>query len=83
MGYQPLAYDDADRAAVMRLDCAEIVARMSSSRVRSLRESIAERAVAPAPSIRFEDNDHEVPKRDITISEAAARLASALHLHLD
>lgn len=81
MAYQRLAYDDADHAAAMRLDCDQVVAELSLS--RPPRASIADRAVAPAPSILFEDNDHEVPKRDIEVSEAAARLASALHLHLD
>ena len=81
MGYQPLAYDDADRVAAMRLDCDKVLARALQS--RPTRPSLADRAVAPAPSILFEDNDREVPKRDIRISEAAARLASALHLHLD
>ena len=37
----------------------------------------------PAPSIHFEDFPREVPKRDIRVSDAAARLANALHLHLD
>ena len=37
----------------------------------------------PAPSIHFEDFPREVPKRDIEVSDAAARLANALHLHLD
>jgi hypothetical protein len=81
MGYQRLAYDDADRAADMRLDCDRVLARMALS--RPPRASIADRAVTPAPSILFEDNDREVPKREIRVSEAAARLAAALHLHLD
>jgi hypothetical protein len=81
MGYQRLAYDDADHATAMRLDCDQVVAKLGLS--RPSRRSIAERAVAPVPSIRFEDNDVEVAKRDIRVSEAAARLASALHLHLD
>ena len=40
-------------------------------------------AVAAPPSIRFEDYPTEVGKREIRISDAAARLANALHLHLD
>ncbi|MEZ5092280.1 hypothetical protein [Nocardioides sp.] len=43
----------------------------------------AERALAPAPSLHYADFPREVGKRDIEISEAAARLAAALHLHLD
>ncbi|GAA5137291.1 hypothetical protein GCM10023339_77470 [Alloalcanivorax gelatiniphagus] len=46
-------------------------------------ERAAQAAVAPAPSIRFEDYPAEVGKRGIRVSDAAARLANALHLHLD
>lgn len=47
---------------------------------RNLRlERIAEKAVAPAPSIRYEDFPREVAKRDIAVSDAAARLARALY----
>ena len=37
----------------------------------------------PRPSIRFEDYPAEVGKREIRVSDAAARIANALHLHLD
>ena len=37
----------------------------------------------PSPSLRFEDYPRDLPKREITINEATARLANALHLHLD
>lgn len=47
---------------------------------RNLRlERAAEKAVAPAPSLRFEDYPREVRKREIRVSEAAARLARALY----
>jgi hypothetical protein len=46
-------------------------------------ERAARAAVAPAPSIHFDDYPAEVGKREIRVSEAAARLANALHLHLD
>ena len=46
-------------------------------------ERAARAAVSPAPSIRFEDYPTEVGKREIKVSDAAARLANALHLHLD
>lgn len=45
--------------------------------------SPARARVAAAPSLRFEDYPSEVGKREIAISDAAARLANALHLHLD
>lgn len=35
------------------------------------------------PSIRYDDYPREVTKREIRVSEAAVRLANALHLHLD
>ncbi len=70
------AYDDLATPAQMRADCR--------ATGRNLR---LERAVAsvsqPAPSILFEDFPREVPKREITISAAAQRLANALELHLD
>lgn len=51
---------------------------------RNLRlEKAARAAVTTPPSIRFEDYPTEVGKREITVSAAAARLAGALHLHLD
>ncbi|WP_210502505.1 hypothetical protein [Nocardioides xinjiangensis] len=46
-------------------------------------ERAAHAAVAPAPSLRFEDYPDEVGKREIRVTDAAARLANALHLHLD
>ncbi len=80
MSYHRLAYEDADRTAEMRLDCDRVVQRLGLRRSRS---SIADRAVGPAPSILFDDNRREIVKREIQVSDAAARLASALHLHLD
>ena len=43
----------------------------------------ASAAVRPAPSLAYDDFPREVRKRDIRVSDAAARLAGALHLHLD
>ena len=51
---------------------------------RNLRlERAAKAAVSAPPSIRFEDYPTEVGKREIRVSDAAARIANALHLHLD
>ena len=70
------AYDDLESPAQMHADCLQVG--------RNLRlERAARAAVEPAPSLLFEDYPREVRKRDITVSAAAARLASALHLHLD
>ena len=71
-----LAYDDASSPAEMSADCREVQHLLRLERA-------ARAAVRPAPSIHFEDYPREVGKRDIEISEAAARLADALHLHLD
>ncbi len=46
-------------------------------------EHAARAAVQPPPSIRFEDFPSEISKREIRVSDATARLANALHLHLD
>jgi hypothetical protein len=43
----------------------------------------ARKVVATPPSIHFDEFPREIPKKDIQISEAAQRLANALHLHLD
>jgi hypothetical protein len=67
-------FEEFASPADLRADCQAVNARLAAA---------ARRAVAPAPSIRFEDYPREVAKRDIEISEAAQRLANALHLHLD
>ena len=71
-----LAYDDASTPEEMSADC-----RAAGENLRLRRA--AEAAVRPAPSIHFDEYPREVGKRDIRISDAAARLANALHLHLD
>ena len=72
-----LAYDDAATPQEMSADC-----RAAGDRLRLNRA--AEAAVSGRrPSLDFEDYPREVPKRDIQVSEAAVRLADALHLHLD
>ena len=71
-----LAYGDLASPAQMSEDCL--------ATGRNLRlERVARSAVAPAPSIHFEDYPREIAKREIRVSDAAARLANALHLHLD
>ena len=71
-----LAYDDASTPEEMSPDC-----RAAGENLRLRRA--AQAAVRPAPSIHFDEYPREVGKRDIRISDAAARLANALHLHLD
>jgi hypothetical protein len=70
------ASDDFASVQQMRADCV--------ATGRNLRlERAAERAVGPAPSLRYEDFPREVTKRDIAVTDAATRIANALHLHLD
>lgn len=67
MTYQRLPYDDAATSDQMARDCRAVEAALRR----------------PAPSIRYEDYPGEIAKPTIEVSEAAARLAAALHLHLD
>jgi hypothetical protein len=60
----------------MRADCQVVGDNLRLERA-------ARAAVRPAPGLTYDDYPREVRKRDIEISEAAARLAGALHLHLD
>jgi hypothetical protein len=71
-----LAYDDFSTPQQMHADCEATGRNLHLERA-------ARAAVEPAPSIHFEDFPREVGKREIEVSEAAARLANALHLHLD
>jgi hypothetical protein len=67
-----LAHADLTSPHEMAEDC-----RATSRNLRL--ERAARAAVSAAPSIRFEDYPREVAKRDIRVSEAAARLAEALY----
>jgi len=46
-------------------------------------ERAARRAVEPAPSLEYDDFPRDLPKREVRVSDAAQRIANALHLHLD
>jgi hypothetical protein len=70
------AYDDLSTPHEMYDDCRAVGVKLRFDR-------IARAAALPAPSLQFEDFPRDVPKRDITVSDAAAKLANALHLHLD
>ena len=83
MTYERRAYDDASSTAQMMADAhaAELALRLPERRTAA--ERAARAAVKPAPSILFEDYPRDIKKPTIEVSEAAARLASAMHLHLD
>ncbi len=72
-----LTYDELASPQEMSEDCRAVGRNLPRL------ERAARAAVRPAPSIRFEDYPREVGKREIPVSDAAARLANALHLHLD
>jgi len=71
LGRGHTSYDEIETPAAMRADCAAVGRRL---------ERIAEEAVAGAPSLEFADYPRDVPKRDIEIGEAAARIANAIYL---
>jgi hypothetical protein len=83
MTYQRRAYDDAASTAQMSADCRAVELALHLPERRSAAKRAARAAVKPAPSILFEDYPHDIAKPGIEVSEAAARLASAMHLHLD
>ena len=70
------SYDRIDAPATMREDAA--------AAGRALRlDRVAEAAAAGPPGLTYADHPREVAQRDIRVDEAAARIANALHLHLD
>lgn len=79
MTYQRLAYDDQDTAGRMHSDCTACGDRLGLPRQRLDLDA----ALAPAPPLAYDLQQRETPKVDIAVSEAAAHLASRLHLHLD
>ncbi|MGD9959719.1 hypothetical protein [Nocardioides sp.] len=66
------AYDDLATPLDMVADCHSIEVKLRFDR-------IAKAASQPAPSLRYEDHPVDVAKRDISVSEATARLAAALY----
>ena len=83
MAYQRLAYDDADTSSEMTVDCRAVEAALRLPTRRTTGERLSQATAHKAPSIRYEDYPRDVAKQEITVSLAAARLAAALHLHLD
>lgn len=83
MTYQRLAYDDASTSSEMTADCRAVETALHLPERRSAAERAARAATRPAPSILFEDYPREVKKPTLAVSDTAARLGAALHLHLD
>jgi hypothetical protein len=78
MTYQRLAYDDQDTTVQMHLDCTACASQMRLPGPRITTELLEE-----VPPLEFDELPRETRKPEITVSEAAAHLASRLHLHLD
>ncbi len=79
MSYERLVYQDQDTADQMHEDCTAC-----GSRITLPKRAIDNAALTmPAPSLTFEKLPRETAKPEIEVSEAAAHLASRLHLHLD
>ena len=74
-----IAYDELASPQEMSVDCVAVGRNL---RLPQLQQA-ARAAVSAAPGINYEDYPREVAKREIRVSEAAARLANALHLHMD
>jgi hypothetical protein len=65
------AYDDLDSPQSMHADAAAAGARLPRVDVRLAYTDL------------YADWPSDLPKREIKVSEAAQRIANALHLHLD
>lgn len=70
--HTPLAYDDSATLAEMHSDCRATGAHLGLERA-------ARRAVRSAPSLHFDEQPRDTPKRVIEISEATAALAAAIY----
>ena len=79
MSYERLAYDDQDSTDQMHDDCTACGSRITLPRQRIDNASVT----MPAPSLEYDTFPRQVRKPEIEVSEAAAHLASRLHLHLD
>jgi hypothetical protein len=83
MSYERLAYDDPATVAEMTADCRAVEEALHLPARPTAGERARRAAVRPAPSLRYEDCPREAGKPAIAVSDAAARLGAALHLHLD
>ena len=63
----------------LRADCRAVTRNL---RLPPL-ERAARAALTDSPSLTYDDYPREVRKPEIRVSDAAARLANAMHLHLD
>ena len=80
MAYERLAYDDQDTTHQMHDDCDACVAQMHLPAQRAV---TPEAVAGPVPSLAYDQFPQQATEPEIEVSEAAAHLASRLHLHLD
>jgi hypothetical protein len=76
---QRSSYDEIGSPAELRDDAAAVGRSLRLARL----DRIARAAQSGPPSLSYDDYPRELPKREIAVSDAAKRLADALHLHLD
>jgi hypothetical protein len=72
------SYDEIDTPTIMRRDAAAAGRALRLDGV----DTVAE-AAAGAPSLEYADHPRETATHEVAVDEAAARIANALHLHLD
>jgi hypothetical protein len=80
-----LTHDELDVPSRLRADGEAVGRTLGLGQLGRLGrlERIADAAVAGAPSLAYDDFPREVGKRDVEVTEAAARIAAALNLYLD
>jgi len=83
MTYTRLPYEDAASPTQMSADCLAAEAALHLPTRPSPRTVLTAGLVGEPPSIAYEDFPREIHKAPISVSEAAARLAAAMELHLD
>ena len=83
MSYQRLAYEDQDTTVQMHTDCTACASEIGIPDQRAELMKAGLETIAAVPSIEYADFPREIRKPVITVSDAAAHLASRMHLHLD
>jgi hypothetical protein len=81
--HRRLAYEDPSSSREMLADCLAVEEALHLPSRMTPAERTARAAMRPAPSFAYDDFPREVEKPTIAVSEAAARLGAAVHLHLD
>lgn len=83
MSYRRRAYDDAATSSEMASDCRAVEEALQLPQRPTEDDRVARAAARPSPRVLSEDSPSEVRTPNVSVSDEAARLGSALHLHLD